>query len=93
MLDDKYSFNQQTFLVRYFSVPTLCRTEYLSSKKFTDEQISSLLVRHPQILNIDVVKLDGILGFYSKMPTNYERRKITYSAEELRNIVVRYVFV
>jgi len=64
-------------------------TEYLSSKKFTAEQISSLLVRHPQILNIDVLKLDGILGFYSKIPTNYERRKITYSAEELRNIVVR----
>nr|CAB3264043.1 transcription termination factor 3, mitochondrial [Phallusia mammillata] len=62
--------------------------EYLRSKKFTSKQIASLLVRYPKFLTLSVPKIDGILGFYQKLPTNFANT-IYFSGNQLRSLIIR----
>ncbi|XP_076822289.1 transcription termination factor 3, mitochondrial-like [Clavelina lepadiformis] len=62
---------------------------YLKSKQFSSEQIASVLVRYPQILNFEVPMLDAVLGFYQRVPTNYENRPIHYRGDEVRTIITK----
>lgn len=42
------------------------RINYLRSKKFSKESISSIVTRNPKALSLTVEQLDGQLGFYQK---------------------------
>ncbi|XP_078481286.1 transcription termination factor 3, mitochondrial-like [Ciona intestinalis] len=64
-------------------------TGYLKSKNFTQDQVSLLFVRFPQMWNMSVVKLDGMLGFYQNLPTNYETKTISFTGDQLRNMVLK----
>uniref|UniRef100_H2ZNS2 Uncharacterized protein n=1 Tax=Ciona savignyi TaxID=51511 RepID=H2ZNS2_CIOSA len=64
-------------------------TEYLESKNFTKDQILILMVRFPQMWNMSIAKLDGMLGFYQNLPTNYETKTIRFSGPELRNLILK----
>nr|XP_039266011.1 transcription termination factor 3, mitochondrial-like [Styela clava] len=63
--------------------------DYLSDKKFTKEEMLSLIVRCPAVLSNSVLELDSILGFYQKLATNRSERKIQFTNKELKIIIIR----
>ncbi|XP_061615253.1 transcription termination factor 3, mitochondrial isoform X2 [Phyllopteryx taeniolatus] len=57
------------------------RVNYLKSKKFTSENVASMVSRAPYLLNFTVKRLDNRLGFY--------QQQLGLSASNTRNIVAR----
>ncbi|XP_077364066.1 transcription termination factor 3, mitochondrial [Festucalex cinctus] len=57
------------------------RVNYLKSKKFTAENVASMVSRAPYLLNFSVKRLDNRLGFY--------QQQLNLSASNTRNIVAR----
>ncbi|XP_061520977.1 transcription termination factor 3, mitochondrial isoform X2 [Phycodurus eques] len=57
------------------------RVNYLMSKKFTSENVASMVSRAPYLLNFSVKRLDNRLGFY--------QQQLGLSASNTRNIVTR----
>ncbi|KAM6903651.1 transcription termination factor 3, mitochondrial isoform 1-T2 [Lycodopsis pacificus] len=57
------------------------RVNYLKSKKFSSENVASMVSRAPYLLNFSVKRLDNRLGFY--------QQQLNLSASNTRNIVAR----
>ncbi|XP_057684068.1 transcription termination factor 3, mitochondrial isoform X2 [Corythoichthys intestinalis] len=57
------------------------RVNYLKSKKFTNENVASMVSRAPYLLNFSVKRLDNRLGFYQK--------QLGLNAANTRNLAAR----
>ncbi|XP_061682034.1 transcription termination factor 3, mitochondrial isoform X2 [Syngnathoides biaculeatus] len=76
-----YVITQNPFFLTEDLENLRARVNYLKSKKFTSENVASMVSRAPYLLNFSVKRLDNRLGFY--------QQQLGLSASNTRNVVSR----
>lgn len=62
---------------------------YLMDKGFKNDEIHAFINRLPMVLTMPVDNLDGILGYYQKLPSSKGENLIKFSNAELKSITLR----